>query len=58
MEHDTQIVVRMPVATASRVKEYASKLSKELGVRVSVAEATRKLLSSALDAADGERFVR
>ena len=52
MANDAQIVIRVPEAVAARIREYASQLSKEVGVPVSVAAATRKLLGDAIDALD------
>lgn len=52
MENDAQIVVRLPLATADRLKSYAARLTREFGVRVSMAEATRKLIAEGLDAAE------
>jgi hypothetical protein len=48
MANDTQIVIRVPQAMAEGIKAYAEQLSAEVGVPVSVAAATRKLLSDAL----------
>jgi hypothetical protein len=52
MANDVQMVIRVPQTLAARVKEYAEQLSKEVGVPVSVAAATRKLLVDAIETLD------
>jgi hypothetical protein len=56
MEHDAQIVVRVPQQTADRLKDYAAGLTVQFGIKVTVAAATRKLLEDALEKAfaDGD----
>jgi hypothetical protein len=49
MEHDAQIVLRVPKALADQLKAYADKLSREFGVPVSQASAARRLLSDGLN---------
>jgi hypothetical protein len=51
MEHDAQIVIRVPQEMADQLKEYAAKLSRDFGVPVSLAAATRRLLSDGLERA-------
>jgi hypothetical protein len=49
MANDAQIVIRVPQATADRIKEYGETLSRTAGVPVSTAAATRRLLEIALE---------
>lgn len=51
MEHDAQIVIRVPQGMADQLKEYAAKLSREFGVPVSIAAATRRLIVDGLERA-------
>ena len=51
MEQDAQIVMRVPQVMADQLKEYAARLSREVGVPVSLAAAARKLLAEGLDRA-------
>jgi hypothetical protein len=51
MEHDAQIVIRVPQDMADQLKEYSAKLSRDFGVPVSLAAATRRLLAEGLERA-------
>jgi hypothetical protein len=51
MEQDAQIVMRVPQVMADQLKEYATNLSRDFGVPVSLAAAVRRLLAEGLERA-------
>lgn len=57
--NDRQTAFRMPSELVARIDAFASRMAeKSPGVRVSRADATRRLLHLGLDAVDGERTER
>lgn len=51
MAQEAQLVIRVPQEMSDRLKEYAVQLSKEFGVPVSQASASRRLLAEGLERA-------
>jgi len=50
VEHDSQLTLRIPSSVHDALRDYARRLSEELGVKVTPSVAARRLLIIALDA--------
>jgi predicted DNA-binding protein len=51
MDNDAQLVMRIPLEMHERLREHAEKLSKEFGLRVSIAAAARRFINEGLERA-------